>query len=146
MGGTYPLLHIRKLLFPEYHVNSSQSLGKITFFYCFQIVPVPCESRGISLPKVSYTFGKNPFVLKNLVRFFPMSEVPLDANAFHKNTVLHKLFYCKCAIYSKINFHIYLNKQISAVSFYFCFSPDNNFRITNQIPRNDETCVISGAS
>ena len=50
------------------------------------------DSRGISLPKIPYTFGKNPFVfkknqskicinpfaLKKSPTLFPLSEVPLD--------------------------------------------------------------------
>ena len=54
-------------------------------------IELPPRSRGISLPKISYTLGKNPFVfkknpskirinpfvLKRSRTLFPMSEVPL---------------------------------------------------------------------
>ena len=53
-----------------------------------------CKSRGISLQKISYTFGKNPFVfkknpskirmnpfvLKKSRTLFPISELPLAVN------------------------------------------------------------------
>ena len=60
----------------------------------FYVSKAKFTPRGISLPKISYTFGKNPFVFKKnpskiginpFVRkksrtLFPMSEVPLGSH------------------------------------------------------------------